>query len=117
MKFLLEGATERSPALIAISLQGMSGLAQSIGIPMTSEVLARIPGMFHAITKVGPTHMILVGRKGSDALDPIRAIASTRLVMSIHQGRIFVHGVAPWTPKFVLTEGSRERPYQLLRVV
>jgi len=117
MRFLMEGATERSPGLMVISLPGLIGIAQAMNLPLAPEVLTRIPDAFQTATKAGPFHMILVGRKGSPLLDPIRAVATTRLVMNIQQGRIFVHGVAPWTPKFVLTEGSRERPYQLLRVV
>jgi len=117
MRFLMEGATERSPGLMVISLPGLIGVAQSMNVPLTNEVLSRIPEAFHTATKAGPFHMILIGRKGTALLDPIRAVATTRLVMSIHQGRIFVHGVAPWTPKFVLTEGAKDRPYLLLRVV
>jgi KaiC/GvpD/RAD55 family RecA-like ATPase len=117
MKFLMDGATESSPGLIIISLPGLIGVGQSMGLPMTPEILARIPDAFHAATKAGPFHTILVGRKDSPLLDPLRAISTLRLVMNINQGRIFVHGVTPWTPKFVLTEGSSERPYQLLRVV
>ena len=65
MRFLLEGASERSPGLIAISLQGLTGIASSMGVPISSEVLARIPEAFHNATQAGPFHMILVGRRGS----------------------------------------------------
>src|SRR5271170_2124503 len=102
---------------MVISLPGLIGVAQAMGLPLAPEALARIPDAFQTATKAGPFHMILVGRKGSPLLDPVRAVATTRIVLNIQQGRIFVHGVAPWTPKFVLTEGNEERPYQLLRVV
>jgi KaiC/GvpD/RAD55 family RecA-like ATPase len=117
MRFLMEGATEQSPGLIVISLQGLVGVSQAMGLPIAPEMLARIPDSFQTATKAGPFHTILVGRKGSPILDIVRAVTSMRLVMNIQQGRVFVHGAAPWTPKFVLTEGNRERPYQLLRVV
>jgi KaiC/GvpD/RAD55 family RecA-like ATPase len=117
IRFLMEGATERSPGLMMVSLAGLFGLAQALSLPLAPEMLARIPDAFQRAIKSGPFHMILVGRKGSPLLDSIRAIASTRLVMNIQQGRIFVHGAAPWTPKFVLAEAGRDRPYQLLRVV
>jgi KaiC/GvpD/RAD55 family RecA-like ATPase len=117
MRFLMEGATERSPGLIVVSLPGLIGIAQAMNLPLAPEVLTRFPDAFQTATKAGPFHMILVGRKGSSLLDPLRAVASMRLVMNIQQGRIFVHGAAPWTPKFVLAEGQAGRPYQLLRVV
>ena len=113
----MEGATERSPGLIVVSLPGLIGIAQALNLPLVPEVLARIPDAFQTATKAGPFHVILIGRKGSSLLDPLRAVASTRLVMNIQQGRIFVHGAAPWTPKFVLAEGATGRPYRLLRVV
>ncbi len=117
IRFLMEGTSDRSPGLMVISLSGLVGILQAMNLPLTPEMLARIPDAFHSATQAGPFHMILVGRKGSPQLESIRAIATIRLVMSIHQGRIFVHGVAPWTPKFVLTEGGAERPYHLMRVV
>jgi hypothetical protein len=117
IRFLTEGATERSPGLIVIALAGLMGIAQAMNLPVSADVLARIPGAFHAATRAGPFHMILIGRRGLALLDGVRSIASTRLIMNIQQGRIFVHGIAPWTPKFVLTEGNRDRPYVLLRVV
>jgi KaiC/GvpD/RAD55 family RecA-like ATPase len=117
MRFLLEGATERSPGLMVISLAGLLGVAQGMNIPLSAETLARIPEAFHSVTKVGPFHMVLIGRRGGPILDAIRATATARLVMTINQGRIFLHGVTPWTPKFVVAEGNHERPYKLLRVV
>ncbi len=37
MRFLMEGATERSPGLIVISLPGLVGVAQSMGLPLAPE--------------------------------------------------------------------------------
>ena len=117
IRFLLEGASERSPGLIVISLAGLLGLAQIMNIPLSPEVVTRIPDAFYSATKAGPFHMVLIGRRGSPLLDPIRVVSSVRLAVNIYQGRVFVHGVAPWTPNFVLTEGNKDRPYQLMRVV
>jgi hypothetical protein len=117
LRFVIEGASERSPGLILISLTGLMGVSRRMNLPLASEILTRLSDTFNAATKAGPVHMILVGRKGFPLLDEIRAIATKRLVLAVKQGRIFVHGVTPWTPKFVLAEGSNERPYHLLRVV
>jgi len=117
MRFLLEGATPRTPGLMVVSLPGLMGIAQGLGVPLTPEILARLPELFHSATRIGPFHTVLVGRRSSPHLESLRAIATIRLVVSVQQGRVFVHGATPWTPKFVLTEWGRDKPYQLLRVV
>jgi hypothetical protein len=47
----------------------------------------------------------------------MRASAAARLELTVRQGRIFIHGISPWTPNYVLTDGTERTPYTLLRVV
>jgi hypothetical protein len=117
LRFLMEGASDRSPGLIIISLQGLEGIASSMGTPLSPEIQARIPEAFHHATRAAFCHMVLVGRSGSALLEHVRPIATIRLIINLSQGRIFIRGVNPWTPNFVLTEGSTDQAYRLLRIV
>ncbi|MGI0131968.1 MAG: RAD55 family ATPase [Thermoplasmata archaeon] len=117
LRFLQEGASQESPALIVVSLEGLSAIATGLGTPITPEIAARLPQGFITTVRGRAAHAIVIARKSDAALDVLRTIASTRAEVEVRQGRIFVHGLVPWTSTFVLTDGSREHPYSLLRVV
>jgi len=117
LRFLHDGASDRSPSLLVVSLQGLGAVARSTGIPMDQLASAQLPESLVGAVRGHPMHAVVIGRDDSGLLDPLRAIATIRLTLTIRQGRIFLHGVAPWTPNFVLADGSEGRPYELLRVV
>lgn len=117
IRFLREGASERSPGLLVVSLQGLSAVARATGVPVTEAIASQLPETFVATVRGHPVHSIITGPRDAPTLDPLRAIASIRIVVSVRQGRIFLHGVAPWTPNLVLAEGAEGTPYHLLRVV
>jgi KaiC/GvpD/RAD55 family RecA-like ATPase len=116
-RFLTEGTSEGSLGLMMLSLRGLLGVARATNLLLAAELASQIPESFYAASKVGPFHTLLIARKGSPLTESTRAIATLRLVMNLNHGRIFLHGVAPWTPNFVLKEGGEDRPYQLLRIV
>jgi hypothetical protein len=116
-QFLRSGATAESPGLFVVFLQGFAAIATSMGIPMTPEVVQRLPGQIPTSVRGSPIHAIAIGASGSPWVDPLRPTAALRLHVRQVQGRIFLHGSDPWTPTFVLTEGDDTAPYGLLRVV
>jgi hypothetical protein len=77
---------------------------------------ARLADILQTLRRVAALPIVVVGREGSTSLAPRRVIATIRLHLGIRQGRIFAHGVVPWTPSFVVTEGSGSTPYDLLRI-
>jgi KaiC/GvpD/RAD55 family RecA-like ATPase len=117
IRFLREGASERSPSLLVVSLQGLAAVARANGIAVTDAVSAQLPEAFVGTIRGQPVHSVIIGPHDSPILDPLRSIASVRIVVSVRQGRIFLHGIAPWTPNLVLAEGPEGTAYQLLRVV
>jgi hypothetical protein len=117
VRWVWEGATDRAPGLFVISMQGLAAVAASRGISLSGEMISRLPESFAASLRGANAHSMVIARKGSEGLEHLQAIATTRIDVSIQQGRIFVHGLIPWTPNFVLVEGSESRPYDLLRIV
>jgi KaiC/GvpD/RAD55 family RecA-like ATPase len=117
LRFLREGASQETPALIVVSLEGLSAIASSLGVPLTRELAARLPQAFINTTRGRAIHAVVVARAGFAGVDVLRSIASIRVGMEVRQGRVFVHGLVPWTSTFVLVEGSGDHPYGLLRVV
>jgi KaiC/GvpD/RAD55 family RecA-like ATPase len=117
LRFLRDHASQATPALIVVSLEGLSALATSLGVPLTREVAARLPQVFINTMRGRAIHSVVVARPGDAGLELLRSVASVRVEVEVRQGRMFVHGLVPWTPTFVLTQGAEEHPYSLLRVV
>jgi KaiC/GvpD/RAD55 family RecA-like ATPase len=117
LRFVSEGATPRTPGLIFVSLQGLMAVAAGRGIPLTKEFGLRLPEIFQTAIRGMPIHSVVLARHENELVGSLRVIASIRLQGSIRQGQIFLHGVAPWTPTYVLSEGSQHTPYDLRRVV
>jgi hypothetical protein len=87
------------------------------GIPLTKEFGLRLPEVFQTAIRGLPLHSIVLARQENELVGALRVIATIRLQGSVRQGQIFLHGVAPWTPTYVLSEGSESTPYDLRRVV
>lgn len=117
LSFLYDGVDPNTPSVIVTSLQGMGGVARAIGLRNPAAISETLPDVITDLVRGRPAHAVLVGRKGSVDLDPYRMIASVRISLSIRQGRIFLHGVYPWTEDLVLVDGDEETPYHLIRVV
>ncbi len=115
--FLRDGASERTPSLLVVSLQGLAAVARANGLPVNDAMSAQLPEAFVGTIRGTAVHSIILGPRDSPILEPLRSIASVRIVISVRQGRIFLHGIAPWTPNLVLAEGGEDSPYHLLRVV
>jgi KaiC/GvpD/RAD55 family RecA-like ATPase len=116
-QFLRSGSTAESPGLFVVFLQGLVAAATSLGMAITPEVAQRLPGQIQAAVRGSPIHAIAVGSSPSALLDPLRSTAALRLHVRQVQGRVFLHASDPWTPSFVLTEGTDTTPYGLLRIV
>lgn len=117
LRFLREGASQDTPALVVVSLEGLGAIASALGSPLTREVAARLPQAFINTMRGRAIHSLVVARPGGAGIELLRSVASIRIQVEVRQGRMFVHGLVPWTSTFVLTEGTEEHPYSLLRVV
>lgn len=116
-RFVREHASEQSPGLLVVSIQGLLSLAASMGVDISAAAAGALPAAFQAMTRGAAVHSIVVARRGNDLAEQLRSIATVRIEVSIRQGRVFLRGLAPWTPNFVLIEGSATKPYDLLKVV
>jgi KaiC/GvpD/RAD55 family RecA-like ATPase len=117
VRFVREGASPEAPGLMVVSVAGILSAAAAAGNPYTGESIHQIPVILMSAVRGAPVHAIVIAREGSPILGPLRVNATTRVAVEFHQGRVFVHGVSPWTPNFVLTDGTGDSPYDLLRVV
>jgi len=59
----------------------------------------------------------MIGQVGEPLTKSVYSMAETRLQMQFRDGRVFLHGVNPWTPWIVLTQGDDQAPYHFLEVV
>jgi KaiC/GvpD/RAD55 family RecA-like ATPase len=117
VRFLRDGSSEQNPGLSVISLQGLVAVTAGMGVHIDEGIAAQLPGAFQSAFRGSAVHSIIYGEVDSPLLGTLRTIAALRLHVRVRQGRIFIHGTAPWTPGFVLTEGRDGAPYGLLRVV
>ncbi len=117
LRFIREGASQDSPGLLVVSLEGLSAIAASMGVPLSPEVTSRLPQAFINTMRGHAIHAMVVSRPDGPGLGLLRAVASVRIHVEVKQGRVFLHGIVPWTSTFVLTEGANDHPYTLLRVV
>jgi hypothetical protein len=117
LAFVQEGATPQTPGLIFVSLQGLMAVAAVRGIPLTREFGLRLPEVFQTAIRGTAIHALVLARQENELVGSLRVIATIRLRGSIRQGQIFLHGVSPWTPTYVLAKGSENFPYELRRVV
>ena len=117
IRFLREGASARTPGLLVVSVSGFISFVSSLGMRVTTETAARVAEAYQPAIRDVPVHAVIVAREEPELVAPLRVTAAVRVAVGIRQGRVFLHGIVPWTPSFVLTEGSETSPYELLRVV
>jgi KaiC/GvpD/RAD55 family RecA-like ATPase len=117
VRFVREGATPDTPGLMIVSIAGALASAAVAGNPYQPDSPEQLPMALASAVRGAAVHQIVLVRPGSPLLTLLRVNAATRLACELHQGRVFVHGISPWTPNFVLTEGSGAAPYDLLRIV
>jgi KaiC/GvpD/RAD55 family RecA-like ATPase len=109
--------TKEAPGLLIISMQGLTAMAQGYRTSLEALYGGFLPEVIQSDVRGAPLHAFVIVRKENPYLNPFRAVASTRLEVQIRQGRVFIHGITPWTPNFVLTVGPNNGSYGLLRVV
>jgi hypothetical protein len=117
VRFVREGATSESPGLMVVSISGALAAAAAAGNPYRGDEFDQLAVVLATSVRGAALHQVTVARSTSPLLGSLRVNATARLAVELHQGRVFVHGIAPWTPNFVLTEGSDPAPYDLLRIV
>ncbi len=116
LRFLLEGATVDRPALLVVHLGGLE--ARFSSRPSAHEPWQeRYVALLRRITLDRPVHMVVIGSSNSPLTRFVQDACRIHLHLETRQGRVFAHASTPWTPSFVLTEPSENRPYDLLRVV
>ncbi len=117
LRFIREGASEKTPGLIAVSLQGLMSVAAAAGTPITASQAALLPQALQTAVRDAAIHTIIVAREESEIVQPLQVVSDIRLRGNIRMGRAFLYGIVPWTPSFLLVEGSETSPYELRRVV
>ena len=113
-KFLREGASVEHPNLGVLSIGGMKSINALVPGTYTEDTM---PGLALTYIHQSPLHAIMIGQVGEPLTKSVYAMAETRLRMQFRDGRVFLHGVNPWTPWIVLTQGDGRAPYHFLEVV
>ncbi|HEV2317579.1 MAG TPA: gas vesicle protein GvpD P-loop domain-containing protein [Thermoplasmata archaeon] len=106
-----------APGLGVIYGSGLESLAGAMKMPLTEEMAAGLPGSIQTSLGAGNVHLVAVVKPDSLLFRPLRSLAAIHLRLHWRQGRVFVYGLKPWTPGYVLTESANGGPYDLLRVV
>lgn len=116
-RFLRSGGVAGSPVLAATFVNGFASLASVLKMPLTADQVDTFPGLVQSALGGSPMHLLMLGRTGAPLFEGLRSLAAIHVHLRVRQGRVFVYGSKPWTPGFVLAEGSDTAPYDLLRVV
>lgn len=111
--FLEEGATPDQPSLGVINLASFRVLSDLMGNRLTPDTL---PGLIQAELQGKPTHFVLYGQRGDPLLESMSGLASVHLEFRNRHGRVFLRGLLPHTPNYVM-EARGTRPYSLVPVV
>jgi KaiC/GvpD/RAD55 family RecA-like ATPase len=106
-----------APGLGVIYASGLESLMREMKTPLTEEMAAGLPGSIQTSMGAGNVHLVAVVKPDSLLFRPLRGLAAIHLRLHGRQGRVFVYGLKPWTPGYVLTESANGGPYDLLRVV
>ena len=115
-QFLRSPSRSGAANLGIVTLDGLAAAALSFGRSYSAEML---PGLLKQDVNGAPAHLMVSARSDDPLLAPLRAIGSPYLRILERQGRVFVLGVRPWTPAYVLLPASRPedgRPYDLIRM-
>lgn len=115
--FLMEEASEDHPGLGVLYTTGLEAFLQRVGVPENFRGTGSYPASVEALVHERPLHLVVIGKSDSAIVAAVRDMAAVHLRLLRRLGRILLQGINPWTPSFVLTEGSERTPYSLLRVV
>jgi hypothetical protein len=116
-RFLRGAGGDTFPSLAVLYLNGLQALIASLKVPVSPELMEAFPATIQGALGSSPRHFVAVGRADTPFFEPFRSIAAVHIHVRIRQGRAFLYGSKPWTPGFVLTEGSDGGPFELLRIV
>jgi KaiC/GvpD/RAD55 family RecA-like ATPase len=116
-KFLRNGGTPGVPALAILHVAGLESMVSAMKLPVTPQMMAAFPSSIQENMAGQAIHGVIVGRTGSPMFEVLRPVAGLHLRVRSRQGRILLHGILPWTAPFLLTDGTDDAPYGLLRVV
>ena len=114
LRFLKEGAATGAPNLTIVWVSGLNALGAVTGTPYRAETLPALALEYASGTNA---HEIFIGVSGDPLVESVRSMATTRIRFRARSGRVFLYGIQPMTPPFVLVQGDGKRTYQLLRVV
>lgn len=117
LKFLHSGGTPGAPGLVLVNVAGLHSMAAQVRRPITAEAVGSMPAAMREMVLGQALHGVVVGRTGDVVFEALRPAASLHLAVRTRQGRVLIHGVVPWTNRFLLVEGREPSPYSLLRVV
>ena len=107
-------ATPGSMNVSGVWVGALRAFAHSEGVTYSPDTL---PGIVVAYLSGAPSHIVFIGPSDDALTHSIRSIAATRIRVSERSGRIFLFGEQPLTPPYVLSEGTSEKPYRLIRIV
>lgn len=117
IKFLRESATPQAPGLLVLNASGLDAMMSRLGVTLQPSMMGTYSAMFQQVVYRHPVHALVIGPSTSPLVSGLREVASLHLFIEARQGRAILHGIHPWTPSLLMTEGSAEEPYGLLRVV
>jgi KaiC/GvpD/RAD55 family RecA-like ATPase len=110
-------AAPRDPSTSNFALLWQTGLrllVESSGIQYGAETAPRI---VQSYLNHSPVHVTILGQSGDSVFDSLSEMSAMHVRVRDRLGRIFLNGVRPRTPSYVLRESDDEAPYRLLRVV
>jgi KaiC/GvpD/RAD55 family RecA-like ATPase len=105
------------PGLVLLHESGLESLASVAGVTITPDSAATFVGGIQSTLAGGNLHVVMVGTPSSTLLRSVRAVAALRVRIHNRHGRVFLYGLKPWTPGFVLADAGNDAPYDLLRIV
>jgi KaiC/GvpD/RAD55 family RecA-like ATPase len=115
-EFLRATATGTRPMLIISYAEGLEMLQPGREPGNVFSAVASAPREYLRSTKI---HTMVIARTSDPSVSTLRRLASLHIQLRNRVGRVFVYGVQPHTPGFVLIQqsGGPEGGYGLLRVV
>jgi KaiC/GvpD/RAD55 family RecA-like ATPase len=116
-RFMTSASASGGPLFAAAHVRGLLALSAALRTPITPETADSVTGSVQAALGGSHLHLVIVGREGVPLFEAMRPLGSLHIHLRIRQGRVFAYGSKPWTPGFVLAEGTETSPYDLLRIV
>ncbi len=113
-RFLREGASNATPSLATVWLNGLHAGAMDGQSPYSPETL---PGLVRKTLASSASHIVMIGSPTDPFTVALQEIASTRISMKVRNGRVFVYGTLPLTSALVLAQSDPGAAYHLIRIV